>query len=57
MKKILVTVLIVVFTVWLVLSVLPGSLERSLNVVEEHAPYVISPEAGALHESLFIVDR
>jgi membrane dipeptidase len=56
MKKILLTVLIVAFTVWLVLSVLPGSLERSLNVVEEHAPYVISPEAGALHESLFIVD-
>ena len=56
MKKMLITVLIVAFAIWFVRSVVPGVLERSLNVVQEHAPYVISPGARALHKSLFIVD-
>lgn len=36
--------------------VLPGQVERRFNAVQGHAPYEISPEAQALHDSLFIVD-
>ena len=35
---------------------LPGLLERSMNVVDEHSPYSISEQAQQLHDSLFIVD-
>ncbi len=34
----------------------PGYVERQRNVVAEHAPYLISPEAQALHDSLIIAD-
>lgn len=35
---------------------LPGLLENSMNVVDEHAPYSISERAQGLHDSLFVVD-
>ena len=56
MKKIIFTGLALAASVWLVRLILPGVLERGMNVVESHAPYDISPRAQALHESLFIVD-
>ncbi len=34
----------------------PGIAERSMNVVKDHAPYPVSPEAQALHDSLVIGD-
>lgn len=34
----------------------PGIAERGMNVVKEHAPYPVSPEARALHDSLLIGD-
>ena len=36
--------------------VLPGQVERSMNLVREHAPYAIREEAQTLHDSLFIAD-
>ena len=35
---------------------LPGLLERRINVSLPHAPYGVSAEARALHESLFVAD-
>tara|TARA_R110002049_G_scaffold43163_6_gene127727 strand:- start:603 stop:1772 length:1170 start_codon:yes stop_codon:yes gene_type:complete len=37
-------------------ALLPGLLENSMNVVDEHAPYSISERAQGLHDSLFVVD-
>jgi len=39
-----------------VLFFVPGYLEKSRNIVAEHAPYPVSPEAAALHKSLLIGD-
>ncbi len=36
--------------------VLPGRFERTLNVNLPHAPYTISDEARALHDTLFVAD-
>ncbi|MBD3646990.1 MAG: peptidase M19, partial [Pseudomonadales bacterium] len=36
--------------------VLPGMIERSMNVVEAHAPYSIGQETLAFHDELFIAD-
>lgn len=36
--------------------VVPDLVEKSMNEVLPHAPYVISPEAQALHDSLFVAD-
>ena len=36
--------------------ILPGQVERGINVNIEHEPYVISDEAQALHDSLFVAD-
>ena len=35
---------------------LPGQVERQFNVNLDHAPYVVAPEAEALHASLFVAD-
>jgi microsomal dipeptidase-like Zn-dependent dipeptidase len=35
---------------------LPGLIESTRNIVEEHEPYIISQQAQQLHDSLFIVD-
>ncbi|MEM7504773.1 MAG: membrane dipeptidase [Pseudomonadota bacterium] len=35
---------------------LPGKVERQFNVNLDHAPYVVAPEAEALHASLFVAD-
>ncbi|MFT4518145.1 MAG: membrane dipeptidase [Halioglobus sp.] len=37
-------------------SLVPGMIEKNLNAVQTHAPYVISDAAKTLHQSLFIVD-
>ncbi|MBE1296553.1 dipeptidase [Phycobacter azelaicus] len=34
----------------------PGYIERGRNVVAEHAPYPVSPQAAALHDTLLIGD-
>jgi len=39
-----------------VLVFIPGYLEKSRNIVAEHAPYPVSPKAAALHKSLLIGD-
>lgn len=36
--------------------ILPGLVERSMNVVEEHPPYEVSSETRALHSRLFVAD-
>lgn len=36
--------------------VLPGWVERSMNVNLSHDPYAISPQAQQLHDSLFVAD-
>ncbi len=36
--------------------VLPGQFDRNINVVVPHAPYVISPAAQKLHDSLRVAD-
>jgi microsomal dipeptidase-like Zn-dependent dipeptidase len=36
--------------------VVPDLVEKSMNEILPHAPYVISPEAQALHDSLFVAD-
>ncbi|MCZ6501699.1 MAG: dipeptidase [Gammaproteobacteria bacterium] len=36
--------------------VVPGRLEGSFNLVQEHTPYVIRPEVQAFHKQLFIAD-
>lgn len=56
MKKILLTLVVLLAVAVAGRVVLPGVLERSMNVTLPHAPYVISPQARALHDSLFIVD-
>ena len=35
---------------------LPGQVERQFNVNLDHAPYVVAPEAEALHATLFVAD-
>ena len=57
LKKLLITVVaIVVIGVGGALAILPGYLESTINLVTEHEPYEISPEAQALHDSLIIGD-
>ena len=57
MKKILLClVALLLIAAVLVRTVLPGILEAGMNVVKPHDPYVISKEAQALHDSLFVVD-
>lgn len=56
MKKLAFAFIVLLTLLVIVRSVVPGMLERSMNVVLPHAPYVISQEAQALHESLFVVD-
>ncbi len=36
--------------------VLPGQIERTINLVRVHEPYQIRSDARALHDSLFVVD-
>ena len=55
-KALLLFVGLVVVAAVFMRTVLPGMLEASMNVVKDHKPYVISDEAQALHDSLFIVD-
>jgi membrane dipeptidase len=55
-KKSLLIVLFLTATVWLLHTVIPGILEKNMNIVEAHTPYEISPDAKALHKSLFIID-
>jgi len=47
---------LLVLTAIAVFGFLPGYLEAQTNVVEAHDPYVISPEAQALHETLVVGD-
>jgi microsomal dipeptidase-like Zn-dependent dipeptidase len=57
LKKILLGALaLLIITATLGRWLLPGLLESSLNVVDEHAPYNISERARQLHDSLFVVD-
>ncbi len=56
MKK-LAYVLLVLFTFFVVIRMAaPAMLEHRMNVVLPHAPYAITPEARALHASLFVAD-
>ncbi|GAB5453562.1 MAG: membrane dipeptidase [Halioglobus sp.] len=56
MKKITI-VLLALFTAFIVIRLVgPAMLERRMNVVLPHAPYTITPEARALHASLFVAD-
>ena len=57
LKKILLgTLALLLVTVAFGRLLLPGLLENSMNVVEEHAPYTVSAQAQQLHDSLFVVD-
>tara|TARA_R110002124_G_scaffold19440_15_gene78036 strand:+ start:3995 stop:5164 length:1170 start_codon:yes stop_codon:yes gene_type:complete len=57
MKKMLfAAVALFILTAILGRALLPGLLENSMNVVDEHAPYSISERAQGLHDSLFVVD-
>ena len=57
MKKFLAVVATLVLILLLYAHfVLPGQVERSQNVNLPHAPYAVSAEAQALHDSLFIAD-
>lgn len=57
MKKFLITALAVLFVVLAGIRLLvPGILESQMNMVKPHEPYVISEQAKALHDDLFIVD-
>jgi microsomal dipeptidase-like Zn-dependent dipeptidase len=57
LKKILLGTLALLIVATIVgRAVLPGFLENSMNVVDEHEPYSISEQARQLHDSLFIVD-
>lgn len=48
--------LLLLFAFALMHWVLPGLIEGSMNLVREHAPYQITDDALALHDSLFIAD-
>ena len=52
--KILAIVSVIGFT--FVHWILPALVERSMNVVESHEPYVIRPEVARFHDTLFIAD-
>jgi len=57
MKRIaigLAVILVIAFAV--VYFIVPGMIEGSVNLVEEHDPYEISEEARALHDTLTIID-
>lgn len=56
MKKLIITLVVLLGLIAGVLVLLPAKLERSMNVTLPHEPFVVSPAAQALHESLFIVD-
>ncbi|WP_241505863.1 dipeptidase [Parahaliea mediterranea] len=58
MKRPLLTIGLPVLVVGAVLffTLMPGYLERSMNVVLDHEPYAISAEARALHKTLVIGD-
>lgn len=57
LKKILLGILaLVIIAVAFSRLLLPGLLERSMNVVDAHEPYTISAQAQQLHDSLFVVD-
>lgn len=57
LKKILLgTLAVLIITVAFSRLLLPGLLERSMNVVDAHEPYTISAQAQQLHDSLFLVD-
>ena len=50
---VLLVVLVAVGVFWMIG---PGMIEKSMNKVEAHAPYEISPTARAKHEGLIIMD-
>jgi len=57
MKKVLLTVLIVfVIGATIFFAVAPQRVDRSMNLVAEHSPYVISKRALDLHRTLIIGD-
>jgi microsomal dipeptidase-like Zn-dependent dipeptidase len=56
MKKLTIAVLVILAALFAVRAIVPGVLESQMNVVTPHDPYPISPEAQALHDSLFIAD-
>ncbi|WP_439107645.1 dipeptidase [Congregibacter sp.] len=56
MRILAVVALLVLVSSVLSFGIGPGMLERSLNKVMEHEPYVISDEARALHDSLVVGD-
>ncbi|MDA9322078.1 peptidase M19, partial [Gammaproteobacteria bacterium] len=56
-KKILLNAfLFVVIVLASALMVLPAMLDKSMNPVSEHAPFVVSEEAQELHGSLIVGD-
>ena len=55
MKKLIVVVLVLAGLWGVMRLTLPGYLESNMNVVA-HEPYVISEEAQALHDTLFVAD-
>lgn len=55
-RTLIFSALILVVVLVAVHLLLPPVLESSLNRVEPHDPYVISPRAQALHDTLFIAD-
>ncbi|MBN7795530.1 dipeptidase [Parahaliea mediterranea] len=38
------------------IALVPGQIEKGMNVVEPHQPYAISPRASALHQQLVVGD-
>ncbi|MCX2980525.1 peptidase M19 [Halieaceae bacterium IMCC14734] len=57
MKKTIITLLTLLLLGWIAMrAFVPGIIESSANVVEQHAPYKISETAQALHQDLFVVD-
>ena len=56
-KKILLnSLLFIVILVASALMILPKMLDKSMNPVSEHAPFVVSEEAQALHNTLIVGD-
>jgi len=55
-KAVLIGLGLVVAAAVAALAIVPGYLESTTNVVEEHAPYEIGEASSALHESLVIAD-
>tara|TARA_R110002072_G_scaffold56097_4_gene145520 strand:+ start:579 stop:1766 length:1188 start_codon:yes stop_codon:yes gene_type:complete len=47
---------LIVASVGLLHFIVPGILESSINRIKPHEPYVIRPDAQALHDTLFIAD-